>query len=348
MSRLISVFAVFILFSIVSCREKLTTVRIEYNHENSKNKISDNYASMLFDSVSITIDDRRNFQMLQWSSAWEKYYLIADKSDQYLIVSNESGNYWYDKENIYQRLEGFYFPIEVKRKEQNLTEIIGVKAKNSICMVDSLNGNMIYASEFKNFLPFFEKIPGIPLDFYLNVCGEKSRFVACRSSKMKFIEVFVPYDNMSFSEKSYEQPKTESVNVYGYVEEYFSEEELPFTSISIFADGKFRDVVFSDCTGYYDFFLDYDQEYTMNFFGNGMVTKKIRVDLRGIPSEENEEGFEMSVDGSLFSDTLKGDFSILEKPIAIAAYDSTSATIEFDFPYTEKMHIELNKILEKK
>lgn len=348
MSRSLTPVMVLISFLIVGCSEKQSTVRIQYRHEISKNITSDNYAAMLFDSVSITIDDRKNFQMLEWSSAGEKYYLIADKSKQYLLVANESGNYRYEKDEMVSRLDGFYFPAEVKRKELDDTEVAGIKAKNAICMVDSLKGNMKYAADYKNRLPFFAEIPGIPLDFYINVCGDHSGFIAVNQIIMKFTNVLIPRDISRSDEVSFQAKKSPGVKVYGVMENQFSQANIPFAEVRIFADGKFSDVIVSDCNGDYEMYLDYNKDYMLHVNCKGMVSKIVQLDLRNMPTFENDPGYEMELKGRLFDEIPGLDFSILQKPLAIARYNPELESIEFDFPYTERMLEELNKILEKK
>jgi hypothetical protein len=103
--------------------------------------------------------------------------------------------------------------------------------------------------------------------------------------------------------------------VNGTVKDYFSRKKISGVKVKVLQDGQNFESLVTSSNGKYEFFLPLDHDYQIIFEKDGMVTKRIAIDSRGIPEEDRRGGFAMNPDMSLFDNIDGIDFSMLDQPI---------------------------------
>ncbi len=93
--------------------------------------------------------------------------------------------------------------------------------------------------------------------------------------------------------------------------------------------------------------LPLDYVYDVRCVKKGYVFKHVEIDLTGIPEENNEGGFRLELDMTLFHLRPEFDISVMQKPIGKCAYDSDTDNIEFDLAYTIEYKTVLSTELKK-
>ncbi len=133
----------------------------------------------------------------------------------------------------------------------------------------------------------------------------------------------------------------EDIRVNGSVKEVDSNQKMENVEVQILQDGKTFDSYKTSGSAKFEFNLPLGSIYEIKFSKNGFVSKKIQINTKYIPEEDQEGGFKLDLDMSLFAYVEGFNESILEEPIGIAQYDAERNAIEFDFDYTNKI---MNKI----
>jgi tetratricopeptide (TPR) repeat protein len=133
--------------------------------------------------------------------------------------------------------------------------------------------------------------------------------------------------------------------IFGIVKDYATSKKIPGVTIKAFENGKLVDTYETKVNGKYEFFLDVGKQYELVFSKPGIVTKRVSMDARNIPSEDVGAGFSMNIEMSLFEEMEGLDVSILDQPIGIAKYNANTGALEFDFAYTQKIKDELNRLM---
>jgi len=143
------------------------------------------------------------------------------------------------------------------------------------------------------------------------------------------------------------QDTTDNILVYGTIKEYFYGRRLPEALVVVKENGVVKKEIAPDLAGQYAFYLDFDADFSVHFSMNGMVTKYALINTKDIPIEDRFGGFAMNVDMTLF-DMFEGfDVSILDGPIGISKFDSSSKTLEWDYEYTEVIQDSLRSIFDQ-
>jgi len=135
--------------------------------------------------------------------------------------------------------------------------------------------------------------------------------------------------------------------IFGIVKDYATSKKIPGVTIKAFENGKLIDTYETKANGKYEFFLDVGKQYELVFSKPGIVTKRVSMDARNIPSEDVGAGFSMNIEMSLFEEMEGLDVSILNQPIGIAKYNANTGALEFDFAYTQKIKDELNRLMKE-
>ncbi len=99
-----------------------------------------------------------------------------------------------------------------------------------------------------------------------------------------------------------------------------------------------------DQTGTQALFLDLGHLYEIQLSAHG-CTKRVLLDTRGIPEEDQTGGFLLDLDIFLPQDLNAAQRRYLRKtPIGRGAYDPVQNSIEFDFGYTEQVQSHLESL----
>lgn len=103
----------------------------------------------------------------------------------------------------------------------------------------------------------------------------------------------------------------------------------------------------TDDKGRFETDLAYNQVYQMKFEKEGLVSKTLLIDTRGIPAAEQQIGFfYIPFKMSLFEVRPDMDVSLLNRPIASYIYDSLSNDLVYDPTYTESIKDSLYALIQ--
>ncbi len=133
----------------------------------------------------------------------------------------------------------------------------------------------------------------------------------------------------------------EDIHIYGTVKEVETNHKMESVIVQVTQDGKSFDSYTTSGSSKFEFDLPLGHLYNIKFSKDGYIGKKIEINTKYIPEEDQEGGFKLDLDMSLFEYIEGFDESILEEPIGIAAYDAGRNSIEFDFDYTRQI---MNKV----
>ncbi len=131
----------------------------------------------------------------------------------------------------------------------------------------------------------------------------------------------------------------------GVVTNNWSDEPLEGTLIVVQTrDGTTREQR-TDKFGYYALSLANDSVHDLEFSFPGMVSKRLVVDLTGIPEAELIKGFRTNVNIGLFEDIPGEDFSFLDAPMGYLRYSAEVENLEWDMEMVRSVRERLNAIL---
>jgi hypothetical protein len=102
---------------------------------------------------------------------------------------------------------------------------------------------------------------------------------------------------------------------------------------------------FGGADGTYSFYLPVGFEYEVWFGGSAFANKKVLMDATQMPEENKPR--EVIFDVSLFRSVEGADFSMLNEPYIIMAYDPESDNMRVNEEYMRKQKLELDKCLKK-
>ena len=109
--------------------------------------------------------------------------------------------------------------------------------------------------------------------------------------------------------------------MYGTVKDLTSSKKLDDVSVTVFKNGAKLIDVPTNASGKYELNLDYGADYKIVVDKAGFVGKNITIDTRNIPEEDRQGGHGMNIDFSMFTDLPGIDYSILNEPFGMAAYN---------------------------
>lgn len=133
----------------------------------------------------------------------------------------------------------------------------------------------------------------------------------------------------------------EDIHIYGTVKEVETNHKLESVLVQVTQDGKTFDSYTTTGSSKFEFDLPLGHLYEIKFSKSDYIGKKIQINTKYIPEEDQEGGFKLDLDMSLFAFIEGFNEDILEEPIGIAAYDAERNSIEFDFDYTRQI---MNKV----
>lgn len=133
------------------------------------------------------------------------------------------------------------------------------------------------------------------------------------------------------------QVRTE-VDIYGRVTGHFDPRAESGVTVRVtggqLAGGS--PTVRTDRRGRYLFGLLPGFVYSIEYSKPGMVTKRLRVDTKGVPANQTDL-YQMEVQLTMVDSIPGFDFSVFESPIAEAAYDRSIRNMGWDTEYTAKL-----------
>lgn len=141
--------------------------------------------------------------------------------------------------------------------------------------------------------------------------------------------------------------QSEIILIHGGVKDTESMKKMEGVTVKVFQNGKELESVTTSGSGKYEFELPLGFNYIIQFSKQDFVTKKLEMNTKGIPMEDLEGGFQMTVDMSLFAMLEGFNTSILDAPIGKASFDPVRNSVEFDYDYTSRMQEKIDAEFER-
>lgn len=127
----------------------------------------------------------------------------------------------------------------------------------------------------------------------------------------------------------------------GTVREKLSGDKLAGVSVTIFQNGSPFDEIETLRNGKYSVDLPGGFDYRIVYTFEDLSERVVEITFDNADVDASEVGFKLDADMTLFAVPEGFDPAILAKPIGRAAYNVTSATLDFDFPYTSRIQREV-------
>ena len=143
------------------------------------------------------------------------------------------------------------------------------------------------------------------------------------------------------------EDSNETIKVDITVLESVSKILLENCKISVRKNNKPHTTLETNEIGQAEIDLPLNHKYLIEFSQKKYVSKTILIDTRNIPVVDQEGGFLLNLEMSLFHHKEGLDSRILSEPIGIAKYDSMRNSIEFDFDYTREILKKVDASLEQ-
>ncbi|MDZ4752819.1 MAG: hypothetical protein SGI87_14475 [Flavobacteriales bacterium] len=102
---------------------------------------------------------------------------------------------------------------------------------------------------------------------------------------------------------------------------------------------------YTDKSGVYEFNLPIGHMYEIRYGGPTFINKIVQIDTRELPAHKS--GSDLKMDMGLFKPIEGADFSLLNEPFVIVAYNKETNRLIPDLAYTDDKAFELDKIIRK-
>jgi len=122
---------------------------------------------------------------------------------------------------------------------------------------------------------------------------------------------------------------------------------LTGVSVVLLQDGALVNKVKTGKNGRFDLLLNFDHEYIIEANKPGYVSKRMHVNTKNVPEDEQLWGYEyggFAID--LFKQIEGVDFSVLDQPVAKIYYDPNIQNFDYDKVYTKQIKRELDALIE--
>lgn len=338
MKNKVGVFGMLVLSLFMGCglMKKQPAIRIDYSVEASSGEMSTRFAEMMMDSISVTLYPAQEIQMMKWKSYLSTYFLVSASDLKYLAIKTENDTTIFFGAEMMDELNKFNFPFYELDKTSRDCHTIGLEAKRRTVAFDSLSNEIEYADEYKNKLPVFEAVPGIPLKYVLNLCGDIVNVNAKNKLLIQEGTVDIPKAAYPLDFQAKTDGGMGGILIHGKLRNDITDEEIPFLPIAVMKGNEKVGSLMTACDASYELRLDYGYRYELLFGGDDFVTKKVVIDGIGIPADDTL-GYEIAMDGRMIARKEGVDYSLLDEPMSIAKYDSVERMIVFDLEYTKNM-----------
>jgi len=125
-----------------------------------------------------------------------------------------------------------------------------------------------------------------------------------------------------------------------------SNAKLVDITVSVLQNGESFDQILTDRNGQYFLELPLNQNYTIEFVGDGMVTKRVQINAGNEANPLESDGYTFDLDMTLF-DMVEGfDLTIMDSPIGIANVDDRGK-LQFDMAHTQDMRRAIDRELDR-
>jgi hypothetical protein len=330
----------YIICALCACsrsRHGAITTRFVFCPLDSAEAESERYRKDFFDSVEIWTDASFKNQLIRWKAGQRRWELVMREQSQVLHMTMENRREFYGPDQVDSVLAQHHIPT-FRFNTQAGSELIQNRMyPKSISPGDSLfsYGEACYDPRFENHLPMFKGLGGLPMSISFGYCG--SDICLRRDTMIKDASIHWPLDfngSIPGVPGSMVTAVVGPIHMYGLMKEYFKGQPLELVPVEITVDGGYPQRYTTSCSGKFDFHFFENHIYFIRFGGESFVNKIVMLDTHGATYEG---GFDISIDGTLFSPEAEQDFSFLLEPVAIISYADSVDAFEFNQEYSEKM-----------
>ena len=139
----------------------------------------------------------------------------------------------------------------------------------------------------------------------------------------------------------------EDISIYGVVRDHSDNKKIPNVDIIVFENGKRAFSKKTNLNGKYDFVLEFNKSYKIEYIYPYYVTKYLTINATDVPDIDRIGGFEMNIDMTLFKEIEGLDVSILKDPIGKAQFDAGKGEMAWDMAYTNMMQRRIRELMRK-
>ena len=139
----------------------------------------------------------------------------------------------------------------------------------------------------------------------------------------------------------------EDISIYGVVRDHSDNKKIPNVDIIVFENGKRAFSKKTNLNGKYDFVLEFNKSYKIEYIYPYYVTKYLTINAKDVPDIDRIGGFEMNIDMTLFKEIEGLDVSLLKDPIGKAQFDASKGEMAWDMAYTNMMQRRIRELMRK-
>ena len=139
----------------------------------------------------------------------------------------------------------------------------------------------------------------------------------------------------------------EDISIYGVVRDHNDNKKIPNVDIIIYENGKKLFSKKTNLNGKYDFVLEFNKSYRIDYIYPYYVTKFLTINATDVPDIDRIGGFEMNIDMTLFKEIDGLDVSLLKDPIGKAQFDANKGEMAWDMAYTNMMQRKIRELMRK-
>ncbi|MFK7757442.1 MAG: hypothetical protein AB8B53_10975 [Flavobacteriales bacterium] len=125
--------------------------------------------------------------------------------------------------------------------------------------------------------------------------------------------------------------------IHGTVKQESTNQKMDNVEVQVFQDGKLLDSYATSGNSKYEFQVSLGHLYLFKFSKSGFVNKSVEVNTKNIPEEDQEGGFKLNMDMTLFEYVEGFNESIMDEPLGKAGYDVNMNDITFNLGHTTQM-----------
>lgn len=165
--------------------------------------------------------------------------------------------------------------------------------------------------------------------------------------KIKSIPIIINLLIVSLMAFTFDSFGQEDISIYGVVRDHSDNKKIPNVDIVVFENGKKLFTKKTNLNGKYDFVLEFNKTYKIEYIYPYYVTKYLTINATDVPDIDRIGGFEMNIDMTLFKEIEGLDVSLLKDPIGKAQFDASKGEMAWDMAYTNMMQRKIRELMRK-
>lgn len=165
--------------------------------------------------------------------------------------------------------------------------------------------------------------------------------------KIKFSAIVINLLIVTLMAVNFDSFGQEDISIYGVVRDHNDNKKIPNVDIIIYENGKRAFSKKTNLNGKYDFVLEFNKSYRIDYIYPYYVTKYLTINAKDVPDIDRVGGFEMNIDMTLFKEIDGLDVSLLKDPIGKAQFDASKGEMAWDMAYTNMMQKKIRELMRK-